>query len=173
MKKLYIFLGLAVLVIFIFWLIFKDKNPVIPTNQESVPVGETSTTTLTTTDSATTTSSSTEKLTLPPKTGSVKPVASPLSATQKYLDALKIYKSSGYYFQFVSCHGLPGSQTLKKGKKFMLDNRDNVSRKIAIVGGQSFKIAPYNYAIATAPSTVGVHYITCDGGGAASIKVQP
>ncbi len=105
-------------------------------------------------------------------TNSAKTAPLPLSATQRYLDAIKIYKTSGYYFQFVSCHGMPGSLTLKKGKKFMLDNRDAVSHKIAIVGGQSFAIGGYNFAIATAPYTAGTHYITCDGGGAASILVQ-
>ncbi len=103
----------------------------------------------------------------------IKSAPAPLSATQRYLDAIKIYKTAGYYFQFVDCHGLPGSLTLKKGKKFMLDNRDNKTRKISIVGGQSFNITAYNFAIATAPSTPGTHYITCDGGGAASILVQP
>lgn len=97
---------------------------------------------------------------------------SPLSATQRYLDAIKVYKSVGYYFQFVSCQGLPGSLTLKAGKKFMLDNRDAVTHKIAVQGGQSFQVGAYNFAIATAPYTIGTHYITCDGGGAASILVQ-
>lgn len=101
------------------------------------------------------------------------PASSPLSATQRYLDAIRVYKSVGYYFQFVDCHGSPGSLTLKKGKKFMLDNRDNVTRKIAVQGGQTFQVGAYNFAIATAPSTVGTHFITCDGGGAASILVQP
>ena len=64
-------------------------------------------------------------------------------------------------------------EMMKKGKKFMLDNRDDRTRKIAIVGGQSFQISAYNFAIATAPSALGLHYITCDGGGAASILVQP
>ncbi len=98
--------------------------------------------------------------------------AAPLSATKAYLDALKIYKTTGYYFQFVNCHGSPGSFTLKAGKKFMLDNRDGVAHKIKVQGGQSFNISAYGFAIATAPSTVGDHYIDCDGGGAAKIVVQ-
>ncbi|TSC85084.1 MAG: hypothetical protein G01um101413_468 [Parcubacteria group bacterium Gr01-1014_13] len=95
-----------------------------------------------------------------------------LPATKSYLDAIKIYKNTGYYFQFVSCHGSPGTLTLKKGTKFMLDNRDPRAHKIAITGGQSFNIKAYGFAIATAPSTLGTHYITCDGGGAATITVQ-
>lgn len=115
----------------------------------------------------------------PTSSATVKPPASPviktptpLSATQKYLDAIRIYKNPGYYFQFVDCHGAPGTLTMKKGKKFMLDNRDNKTRKIAIQGGESFKIGAYNFAIATAPSKTGTYYITCDGGGAATISVQ-
>jgi hypothetical protein len=107
-------------------------------------------------------------------TGAVKktPAKAPLSATKAYLDAIKIYKTTGYYFQFVDCHGAPGTLTLKAGKKFMLDNRDGVARKIAITGGQSFNIGAYGFAVATAPSKIGIHYITCNGGGAASITVQ-
>ena len=104
--------------------------------------------------------------------GAKKPAATPLAATKSYLDALKAYKNTGYYFQFVDCHGSPGFLTLKKGKKFMLDNRDGVARKIHIQGGQTFNIAAYGFAIATAPSTLGEHYIDCNGGGAAKILVQ-
>ncbi len=129
-------------------------------------------TTITISDKITATSTSATSTTATPKK-STTPVTSPMSATQRYLDAIRVYKSVGYYFQFVSCHGSPGSLTLKKGKKFMLDNRDNVTRKIAVQGGQTFQIKAYDFAIATAPSTLGTHYITCDGGGAASIMVQP
>ncbi len=93
-------------------------------------------------------------------------------ATKAYLDARKIYQTSGYYFQFVQCHGLPGTLTLKAGSKFMLDNRDGVAHKLAIQGWETFNIGAYGFAIATAPSKVGIHYITCDGGGAATILVQ-
>lgn len=123
--------------------------------------------------SSTTSSASVAPTVVVRKPVSVKTPTAPLSATQRYLDAIKIYKTSGYYFQFVECHGLPGSLTLKKGKKFMLDNRDGKARRIAIKGGQSFTIGAYNFAIATAPSKPGTYYITCDGGGAASILVQP
>lgn len=125
-----------------------------------------------TSDKTTATSTPAASTTVITPKKSTAPITSPMSATQRYLDAIRVYKSVGYYFQFVSCHGSPGSLTLKKGKKFMLDNRDSVSRKIAVQGGQSFQIKPYDFAIATAPSTLGTHYITCDGGGAASIVVQ-
>jgi len=94
-----------------------------------------------------------------------------ISATQRYIDAIKIYKTSGYYFQFLNCHGTPGSLSLTKGKKFMMDNRDSVSRKL-VFSGQTYNIAGYGFAVATAPSKTGKYYITCNGGGAASILVQ-
>ncbi|HSR89529.1 MAG TPA: hypothetical protein VLK22_04030 [Candidatus Udaeobacter sp.] len=101
-----------------------------------------------------------------PASGTSKPAA------RSYLDALKIYRTSGYYFQFSGCSGKPGSLTLKKGVEFMLDNRDGVNHKIVVEGGQTFSIGAYGFAIATAPSAIGTHHITCDGGGSASILVQ-
>lgn len=157
-KYTYLAAGLAVILLavisyFVFW---KKPNtgPVVPAKNLS------------------TSTAVTPSATPAPKKSSA-PTAAPLTATQKYLDAIRIYKSVGYYFQFVNCHGAPGSLTLKKGKKFMLDNRDNITRKIAVQGGQTFQVGPYNFAIATAPATAGTHYITCDGGGAAAIVVQP
>ncbi len=94
-----------------------------------------------------------------------------LSATSAYLKAANIYKTSGYYFQFVNCHGTPGSLVIKKGAKFMMDNRDNKIRKIAVMG-KTYSLNAYNYTIVTADK-VGKHYITCDGGGAAQITVAP
>lgn len=158
-KKVILIGGGAVLLSLLSFFIFgkKDNQPVQPVTADKIV--------------ATSTIATTTTVTTPKK--STTPVTSPMSATQRYLDAIRVYKSVGYYFQFVNCHGLPGSLTLKKGKKFMLDNRDNVTHKITVQGGQSFQIGAYNFAIATAPSTVGTHYITCDGGGAASIVVQP
>lgn len=153
-KRLYILIGVAVLLAVILAAVyFKKYNQPVPVTAE---VSAVQTTTI--------------KV---PAAGSIKPsTKAPLSATKAYLDALKIYKTTGYYFQFVDCHGAPGTLTLKAGKKFMLDNRDGVARKIAIQGGQSFNVGAYGFAIATAPSKIGTHYITCNGGGAASILVQ-
>jgi hypothetical protein len=144
-----------------------NENVGSEVNLVGAPTQELSSNIESSTSSAVAATTTIKKITVPVKTSSA-----PLSATQRYLDAIRLYKNVGYYFQFVDCHGLPGSLTLKKGKKFMLDNRDNKSHKIAIVGGQSFTIGAYNFAIATAPSKAGTHYITCDGGGAASILVQ-
>ena len=165
-KKIIYFAVAAVLLLAAWYFIFGKKSAPSGDNQGQQKVATTTTATSSKT-SGKIVAPVVKKTIAPPKT------VAPLSATQRYLDALKIYKTSGYYFQFVSCHGAPGSLVLKKGKKFMLDNRDNQTRKIAIQGGQTFQITAYNFAIATAPSTIGTHYITCDGGGAASISVQP
>jgi len=108
------------------------------------------------------------------KTSSIqktKVASTSLSATSAYLKAANIYKTSGYYFQFVNCHGTPGSLVIKKGAKFMMDNRDNKIRKISVMG-KTYSLNAYNYTIVTADK-VGKHYITCDGGGAAQITVAP
>ena len=80
------------------------------------------------------------------------------------------YVESGYRFQFTDCHGSPGSLTVKSGKYFLLDNRDEKAITIG-VAGQSYKIGPYGAAIA-AVWKVGDHNITCNGGGAATLHVE-
>ncbi len=168
-KKKYIYIAIAaVLILLVGYTVSRNLSSDEGDLAEVVPEEILDNTSSTVSASATT--SAAEKAV--PIVSTKKPSV-PLSATQKYLDALKIYKNTGYYFQFVECHGLPGTLTMKKGKKFMLDNRDAKTRKIAISGGQSFKITAYNFAIATAPSKAGTYYITCDGGGAAKIVVQP
>ena len=92
-------------------------------------------------------------------------------STLKYMDALKIYRASGYYFQFENCHGQPGSLIMKKGTKFMLDNRDVESHLISW-GGHNYRLGSYSFVISTADK-VGKFNITCDTGGAAQITVKP
>jgi hypothetical protein len=144
----------------------KAENNQQPAGQEQTP------TTTVSTSSTEAVASSTTSTEAAKKTTAKTTAKAPLSVTQKYLDALKVYKNAGYYFQFLNCHASPGTLTMKAGRKFMLDNKDNATRSIKIVGGQSFRITSYNYAIATAPSKEGIYYITCDGGGSAQIKVQ-
>ncbi|MEK7545462.1 MAG: hypothetical protein AAB554_00120 [Patescibacteria group bacterium] len=81
------------------------------------------------------------------------------------------YIESGYRFQFTDCHGSPGTLTVKRGKYFLLDNRDEKAVTIGLAG-QSYKIGPYGVAVA-AVWKAGTHQITCNGGGAASLVVQP
>ncbi len=124
---------------------------------------------VTTTPEATTT---VKKTTVIKKTAtSVKTTSTSLSATDDYLKARKTYQTSGYYFQFLNCRGTPGILTVKKGAKLMLDNRDDKTRKIVFIG-KLYNINAYGYVIVTADK-LGKHYITCDGGGAAQITVQP
>lgn len=162
MKKI-IYFAIGAVLLGVVWYFIWGKKTESPVNNQDQKIA---TTTVVSTSSKPA-APAVKKTSVPPKT------QAPLSATQRYLDALRIYKNTGYYFQFVDCHGAPGSLVLKKGKKFMLDNRDNQTRKIAVTGGQTFQVKAYDFAIATAPSTLGLHYITCDGGGAASISVQP
>ena len=175
-KHLYAVVGGILAVLLLVVVLSMDKNNTDENADSEVDLANTSEEVFSgmeNTSSTVSASTTTATGTTPKKvTSPVKTAPAPLSATQRYLDALRVYKTTGYYFQFVDCHGLPGSLTLKAGKKFMLDNRDAKSRKIAIQGGQSFTIGAYNFAIATAPSKTGTHYITCDGGGAASIVVQ-
>jgi hypothetical protein len=92
------------------------------------------------------------------------------SVTQSYADALKQYGTSGFRYQFVNCRGTPGKLVVKRGQKFMMDNRDAKAHKF-VVQGRSFSISGLGFAIVTA-STVGTSKITCDGGGSADLVVQ-
>ena len=161
-----ILLVILVILLFIVGYLVWGKKAAQPVTQE-----QTSTTTAFT-SSTEAVASSTTSTPATKKTTTKTSTKAPLSVTQKYLDAVKVYKNTGYYFQFLNCHASPGTLTMKAGRKFMLDNKDNATRSIKIVGGQSFRITAYNYAIATVPSKEGIYYITCDGGGSAQLKVQ-
>jgi hypothetical protein len=100
--------------------------------------------------------------TLKVKSTTTTPVKSPL----KYAEALAVYQKSGYLIQFDSCHGRPGRLTLKKGVKFMMDNRDSKAHTLA-VGTDPHFVNAYGFVIVAAPSPAGRYDITCDGGGAA------
>lgn len=103
-------------------------------------------------------------------TGSGSGAAAP-SGPLTFEEAYQTYAVSGFRFEFAECHGRPGSISMKKGTKFMLDNRDNEAHKF-VVGSKTYNIGPYGFAIATA-TDVGTYNITCDGGGAAQVVVQP
>jgi hypothetical protein len=109
----------------------------------------------------------TEPETTPTETS--KPTGSGTSSVLTYEEAIGKY--GGFRFQFVDCHGNPGSMTLKKGGTIMLDNRDEKAHTVK-VGTRSYALAAYGYKIATA-NEVGTINITCDGGGAAQLIVQP
>ncbi len=135
-----------------------------PTDNITVTTSAVEATPTTTTKSVTTTpqqSATVKKTTVKPN----------VTAAMKYTEVMQMYQKSGYRFQFLNCQATPGNMTLKARVKFMLDNRDAETHKIK-VGGTSYTVGSYNYVIATAPSTVGTHYVTCDGGGSARINVE-
>lgn len=112
-----------------------------------------------------------------PYAGSVGGSQATTSATQhdlKYTQLLGIYGATGLRtrYQFSNgCSTTPGSMVVKVGTKIMLDNRDLVAHTIK-VGAQSTRIAAHDFAIMTMTQT-GELTITCNGGGAARITVQP
>jgi len=108
-------------------------------------------------------------------TGAPVTILEPAShAGTTYTQALNTYSAetgSGYRFQFVNCNGTPGSLAIKKGVTFMIDNRDKDAHTF-VVGSLTYKVGAEGFAIATAKD-VGTYNITCDGGGAAQVIVQP
>lgn len=100
----------------------------------------------------------------------VSSVVKPSAKAFTYSQAVQQYDDLGYRYQFANCSGLPGTFTIKRGVKFMLDNRDSVRHVIGI-GTNKYTVPAYGYAIISV-NTPNAYYITCDGGGAAEIKVQ-
>lgn len=99
------------------------------------------------------------------------PATTTESATMSYVKALQTYQKSGLYFQFVACHATPGSMAVKKGTKVMFDNHDEVGHTFDLEG-HLYGVGAYRYVIVT-PQKTGTQYVTCDGGGAATLQVQP
>ncbi len=122
------------------------------------------------------TADTTGDATNPPVT-TPKPTSTTTTSVGKlsYNDALKKY--AGQRLQFVNCTTgpspvSPSSLSLKKGDDFMLDNRDPKAHTIK-VGTYSYKVGANSFTVANAPATRGDYNVTCDGGGAAKIYVQP
>ena len=84
-----------------------------------------------------------------------------------YEDAIKKYPNR---FQFISCHATPGSLSVAAGTAVMLDNRDQKAHTIK-VGSISTYIKALGYSVIY-PKTKGDLNITCDGGGAGTLKVN-
>jgi hypothetical protein len=144
------------LLLYVFW----DKN-----TAPTITPPQTTTTTLrsTSTPEAATTTSKTKK-NIPTKT------TSPGAATPQYTAALNTYRNLGYYFQFSNCSATPGTLTVKKGAKFMIDNRDAKTHRIT-VGSRTITVAGYGFYVLSAEK-IGTNQITCDGGGAGVLTVQ-
>lgn len=94
----------------------------------------------------------------------------PAAATVPYSQAVALY-GQGARLQFINCHSMPTSLTLKKGLKLMLDNRDGQKHSVK-VGAQAYTLGAYGYLVVTANS-VGNNIVTCDGGGVGLVAVQP
>ena len=96
-----------------------------------------------------------------------------LQASALYVQAVNTYQ---YRIQFSGCHGTVsaagfGTLNVKQGERLMLDNRDPVPHTIALKG-QSVKVGPSGFAVVAA-NAVGTYPITCDGGGAETLNVEP
>ena len=85
-----------------------------------------------------------------------------------------------YRFQFDNnCNGTTGitsggALNVKQGSNIMLENHGDASHVIAI-GNEAYTIAAGGFVVAKAPkvtTTTGL-YITCDGGGAGNLFVNP
>ncbi len=103
------------------------------------------------------------------------PKATPPPAPRlTYDQALATYGSGGNNYRFqisANCQATPAALTLKKGQKFMLDNRDGDAHTIKI-GSQTFRLNKYAFAVVTARQN-GDLSIKCDNVDRAKILVQP
>ncbi len=174
-----ILVSVLVILSLVYWIVhaFKNEEKIIEDtpydfwNNSSTTLDSSSTVSSTQNNATTTTGTIIKKPSPTKKTTITKTASTSLSATGDYLKARNSYQASGYYFQFLNCHGSPGSLVVKKGAKLMLDNRDNKTRKIVFMS-RLYSIGAYSYTIVTADK-LGKSYITCDGGGAAQIEVKP
>lgn len=80
-----------------------------------------------------------------------------------------------YRVEFSGCQGVvsPGGGQLfaKQGSLVMFDNRDATSHTFA-VNSKTFQIAGHDFTVIRLQET-GKQIVTCDGGGAAELYVQP
>lgn len=127
--------------------------------------------TSTTEQTATTTPTTTPAKT--PAAAAKKPVTTTktpsVKAGENYADVLKTY--ANWRFQFVNCQSTPSTFLIKKGSKFMLDNRDAKSHTYK-VGTAAYNLGAYGWVLATA-NTLGNLDVTCDGINRALLKVVP
>ena len=111
----------------------------------------------------------------PAKTTTAKPktiTPAPGAVTLPYAEALAKYGQNGYRFQFAdNCQIKPSSLVVKKGVRYMLDNRDDVAHRIS-VGSASYSLKAYGYAVPTA-SVAGAYNVYCDGRTVGKIHIEP
>lgn len=115
-----------------------------------------------------------EDVSVTPTATSTSPTDGSSTSTAKnplaYAEALKLYLA-GKRIQIIQCQSVPVTSTIKRGTRFMIDNRDAVARRI-MIGDQVYQIDAFDFAIATsgAPNT---YNVTCEGAPAAQITVIP
>ncbi len=88
-----------------------------------------------------------------------------------YGDAVKKY--GGFRFQFsAGCTRVsPNTFVAKKGLRFMIDNRDDITHQFT-VANQTVIIGPYNYGLIMA-TPAGKFSVSCDGVQRATITIAP
>ena len=72
---------------------------------------------------------------------------------------------------FANCTPSPSSLHLKADTRFIIENTDATSRKIAIGGNQTFIVTPHTAVYAYA-RPLGILSITCDGLGVGTVFVE-
>jgi hypothetical protein len=146
----------ALLILISYWLTHRTTTP------EGTEADETNTEVTSSTETMVTSTTSTVKII--PKTVKTTP---PLA----YGEMVKKYQ--GYIFQFDrDCTWVtPTSMVMKKGVKFVIDNRENKTH-IFTFANNKYTLKAYNYVIVTA-APVGTNYISCDGAHRAVVKVAP
>ena len=95
----------------------------------------------------------------------------PVVEAKEYTKTFLFFKQLGTYFQFVNCHGTPGTLSIKHGARIMLDNRDNAAHTFGF-NNKLYPVGAFDYVIVTAPIQPFRYTVTCDGGGAAQVYVQ-
>lgn len=170
-KYLNYIIGGAVVVAVVLVIVFAKNRPESLKNEQNKQDEGVATTEKAVSSTPTSTETSVQKTVTPKVTAPAPKPAVSKPAPQSYTDAIEKYKSSGYYIQFYPCQATPGSLIVKQGSKIMLDNRDSKAHSIGIKNDK-YLIASYGYAIATL-NVIGTNYVTCDGGGSATINVVP
>lgn len=161
-KILFFILGGLFVLLLILGLIFWFKK--LDNSQPSIVNDEISATT--TVDLIATTTTSTVNLptkkTAPPKTTTEKPLT--------YEEAVKKYPDTRFQFSNSCSRVFPSSFVIKKGLKFMIDNREDKFHIFSFLD-QKYSVKPYGFVIVTA-QTVGIQPVLCDGAQRATVNIQ-
>ncbi|HPV70828.1 MAG TPA: hypothetical protein PKY08_02960 [Candidatus Magasanikbacteria bacterium] len=161
-KILFLALGGVIVLLLILGLIFWLERP--SHKQPPSVGGEVSTTTIESTVATSTTS--TVKLPAKKSTTSKTTTEKPLT----YEEAVKMYENNRFQFSNSCSRVTPTSFVLKKGSRFMIDNREDKFHIFSFLD-QKYSVKPYSFVIVTA-QTVGVQPVLCDGAQRATVNIQ-